>query len=113
MSTNPDINITLGSRLKKIRTQKKITREELAEKIDVSSRFLADVEIGKVGISLSTLNNLCKALNVSSDYLIGIKNDETTHEYNEINNFIARIDKKYLPHLLKIISAFYDLTDEM
>lgn len=113
MSTNPDINITLGSRLKKIRMQKRITREELSEKIDVSSRFLADVEAGKVGISLTTLKNLCISLNVSSDYLIGTDNNEKSDTLYEIENIIKRTDKKYLPHLLKIISAFYDTTEEI
>ena len=60
MATNADINRMLGERLRDIRMQKQITREALAEKIDVSARFLADVERGKVGISLVTLRNMCK-----------------------------------------------------
>lgn len=50
-----DINVTLGERIKLARSANKITREKLAELIDVSPRFLAEVESGKVGVALQTL----------------------------------------------------------
>lgn len=107
MATNADINITLGKRLKDIRMQKHITRETLAEKIDVSSRFLADVGSGKVGLSLSTLKNICIYLGVSSDYLLDLSQDITEYsEKSELINRIARIDEKYITHLNKIVTAF-------
>lgn len=109
MATNADINRTLGKRLKDIRMQKHITRETLAEKIDVSSRFLADVESGKVGLSLSTLKNICNYLGVSSDYLLDLSPDITKYsEKAELINRIARIDDKNITHLNKIVTAFTD-----
>ena len=109
MATNADINITLGKRLKDIRMQKHITREMLAEKIDVSSRFLADVESGKVGLSLSTLKNICNYLGVSSDYLLDLSQGITEYsEKSELINRIERTDEKYIPHLNKIVTAFIE-----
>lgn len=107
MATNADINITLGKRLKNIRMQKHITREMLAEKIDVSSRFLADVEAGKVGLSLSTLKNICNYLGVSSDYLLDLSQNiaEYSEKY-ELLNRISRIDEKYVTYLNRIVTAF-------
>ncbi len=111
MATNSDINITLGKRVKDIRLQNNITREALAESIDVSSRFLADVESGKVGISLSTLKNICKYLGVSSDYLLDLtESDEKYSEKTELINRINQLDEKYIPELNKIVIAFTEAT---
>ncbi len=111
MATNSDINITLGKKVKDIRLQNNITREVLAESIDVSSRFLADVESGKVGISLSTLKNICKYLGVSSDYLLNLtESDERYSEKTELINRINQLDEKYVPELNKIVIAFSEAT---
>ncbi|MGN1318666.1 MAG: helix-turn-helix domain-containing protein, partial [Lachnospirales bacterium] len=72
MAENKEVNLVLGENIKNIRKKNSITREYLAELIGVSPRFLADVEGGKVGVSISTLKKICKALNVSSDYLLGL-----------------------------------------
>lgn len=112
MATNADINRMLGERLRDIRMQKQITREALAEKIDVSARFLADVESGKVGISLVTLRNMCKYLGVSSDYLLGLSDTDSEYsEKTELINRIARTDEKYIQSLNKIVTAFLEATE--
>lgn len=111
MATNTDINVTLGKRVKEIRLQNNITREALAESIDVSSRFLADVESGKVGISLSTLKNICKFLGVSSDYLLELTESQEKHsEKTELINRVNQLDEKYIPELNKIVIAFTEAT---
>ena len=47
------------------------SRDQLAEKIDVSGQFIADIEYGHKGMSVQTLYKLSQALNVSADYLLG------------------------------------------
>jgi len=113
MATNSNINITLGKRVKTIRMQNNITRETLAEKIDVSSRFLADVESGKVGVSLYTLKNICKYLGVSSDYLLDLSEAQTKYsEKDELINRINQLDEKYISSLNKIVIAFTEATEK-
>lgn len=60
----------LGERLKEIRRQKGLTREQLAEKAGISLRFLADVETGKGNISLNRLNDLAQALHIPLPFLL-------------------------------------------
>lgn len=111
MATNSDINIALGEKVKNIRLENNVTREILTENIDVSSRFLADVESGKVGVSLSTLKNICKYLGVSSDYLLNLT--ESNEKYSEKTGLVNRInqlDEKYIPELNKIVIAFTEAT---
>lgn len=55
MSTDPKINRELGEKIRAVRKARGYTRESLAEQIDISSRFLADIEAGKVGASLITI----------------------------------------------------------
>lgn len=70
-----DVNVILGERIRLGRKANGITREKLAEMIEVSPRFLAEVEAGKVGVALQTLKNISLALSTSTDYLLGLDNE--------------------------------------
>lgn len=65
-----NLHIAVGNRLKQHRNRLKITNELLAEKIEVTPRYLQDVEKGKVGLSLTTLANISRVLNISADSLL-------------------------------------------
>ena len=62
--------IQMGERARKCRELKHMTREQLAEKLDVSVKFLADFERGSKGISLQNFYLLTQVLNTSADYLL-------------------------------------------
>ncbi|MGN0162492.1 MAG: helix-turn-helix domain-containing protein [Candidatus Ornithomonoglobus sp.] len=71
------LNTDMGIRIKALRNEKRLTREQLAEKAEISTQFLADIESGNKGMSVATLYKLSKALCVSSDYLLfGNENNE-------------------------------------
>ena len=106
MSSDPNINTLLGLKVKELRAKNKITREALAERIGVSSRFLADVEGGKVGVSLSTLVSICLELGVSSDYLLGLTGCDNITEYDAIIDRIKQTPSEYLDYLNIIVTAY-------
>lgn len=91
-----EIQAILGARVKLRRKEKKLTREQLAEKIDVSVRFLADVESGAVGVSLATLKELCEALELSADYLLGMDTEPHKSEYVGALHRLLRIPTEHL-----------------
>lgn len=64
------LHADIAGRLKYQRNRLNITVEKLAERIEVTPRYLQDVERGKVGMSLTTLKNLCRVLEISSDALL-------------------------------------------
>ena len=66
----------MGQRIKQARKEKRLTQIELAELAGVSASFLGHIERGSRIASIETLCSLCRALNVSSDYLLGLS-DET------------------------------------
>lgn len=112
MSTNPNLNKDIGLKIRELRKRQKLTREILAEKLNLSTRFLADVETGKVGVSLSTFKNICNILGTSADYLLSDSNEEKDLMLLEIESRIRQIDNKYIPYLNDIIRAYEKSTKE-
>ncbi|MBR1382692.1 MAG: helix-turn-helix transcriptional regulator [Ruminococcus sp.] len=62
--------IEIGGRIRKSREGLLMTQERLAELIDVSVKFVSDIELGAKGMSLKTLNRLSSSLLVSTDYIL-------------------------------------------
>lgn len=105
-----DVNIILGERIKLGRKANGLTREKLAEQIDVSPRFLAEVESGKVGVSLQTLKNLSVALSASSDFLLGLDSDNRLSKLEVIYNQLSTVNERYLPLIAAIIKEIKNLS---
>ena len=62
--------MSLGARIKFVRTQKGLTQEDLAEKIQVSRMHIANIERGEKAPSIEVLIALANALEVSADELL-------------------------------------------
>ena len=104
-----DVNIILGERIRLGRKANNLTREKLAELIEVSPRFLAEVESGKVGVSLQTLKNISTSLSISSDYLLGLNDEDKLNQLEMINNHLTKVDEKYYPLISKIVNELKNI----
>jgi transcriptional regulator with XRE-family HTH domain len=62
----------VGQRIKKIRKERHWTQEELAKKIIIARPCIAYYENGDRYPTVPTLIRLCEALDVSSDWLLGL-----------------------------------------
>lgn len=62
--------IEIGGRIRKSREGLMLTQEALAELLDVSVKFVSDIELGAKGMSLKTLNKLTTHLLVSADFIL-------------------------------------------
>ena len=60
----------VGKRLRRIRSQMEMTREQFAEQVGISPQFLAEIETGKKGMSTETLFKICNRFNLSADYIL-------------------------------------------
>jgi transcriptional regulator with XRE-family HTH domain len=65
----------VGRRLKGVRRSRKISVEDLAERIGKSSMTIYGWESGKYTPTVHDLYEICRILRVSSDYLIGLIED--------------------------------------
>lgn len=87
-----EINITVGENLRFYREESGYSRERLAELVGVTPRFLADAEVGVVGISLTNLRKICDILGISSDRLLW----RQTPQPPPIAERLSHIDPKYM-----------------
>ncbi len=60
----------MGVRIRGLREDAHMSREELSKELGISSHHLAEVEYGNKGISLDVFYKLRQVFNVSSDYLL-------------------------------------------
>lgn len=60
----------VGERIRELREIQCYTREALAEKVEISPKFLYEIETGKKGFSADVLCRLSRALSVSCDYIM-------------------------------------------
>ena len=90
----------IGERLKKARTDKKLTQEKLAEKLDVSIAFLSRIERGNSHISLKRLSQICDILGVTEGFIL---NGASTESNNYLSNDLSLLLQNCSPEKQKLI----------
>lgn len=68
---------SFGQRLKRVLAERGMMQKELAEKIGVNEMAISRYIHGGRIVSVPILVEICKALNVSADYLLGLSEVET------------------------------------
>jgi len=68
--TEQELRAILSSNLKRYRSYRKFTQEELAEKLGISIPFLSDIENSRKWVSPATLVKLADALNIEPHELL-------------------------------------------
>lgn len=98
-----ELNMDIGKRIRAQREALGYSRELLAEIIEISSRFLADIELGTKGMSFQTLIRLSETLHVSTDYLLLGKEAAGSAA---LFHLIAEIEPDYHQQLKQILLAY-------
>ena len=104
----------MGRRIRERREKLQISRETLAECLNVSPQFIADVEYGNKGISIKNLYILSQALGVTSDYILAGRvydldeNPDAKRIQEEILTLLYRCDKKQLKGIRDIAEIYVD-----
>lgn len=62
--------------LKKIRKEKQFTQEQLGKMLDITKSQISYLEKEKSQLNADQIIKLCKALNCSADYLLGLIDEE-------------------------------------
>jgi len=97
----------LGSRIKEIRKLKRLSQEQLSERVGIDPKHLSRIEVGRGFPSLDTLDNLAKALNVElKDFFEFAHKTTSPRELKEIlNNLLKEVDEERLRLLIKVVRA--------
>jgi transcriptional regulator with XRE-family HTH domain len=97
----------LGSRIKEIRKLRKLSQEELSEKINIDPKHLSRIEVGRGFPSLDTLERLADVLNVDIKDLFEFSHKAPSQrELKEtLNSLLKEADEEKLRMLVKIVKA--------
>lgn len=104
----------IGKKIKLARSKTNYTQEALAEKTSLSPRYISQLERGIAFGSATTIINVCKALNINSDFLFNdlidnnppildsITNDKFLEDYLKLNDYNKNIIAVFTNELIKI-----------
>ena len=62
--------MTLGERIYRLRANRNMTQEQLAEKVNISTTHMSHIETANTKLSLPVLVNIAEALSVQTDALL-------------------------------------------
>lgn len=97
----------IGARIRSCREAQGLTREQFSEAINVTPRFLYDIELGNKGMSIDTLANIGHTLHISTDYiLLGTPPEGQDAIPPELTALITQCPADQQEHLHEIIMHF-------
>lgn len=94
----------IGSRIKAARERKKITQEELAELLGMSTTHISVIERGVKPPKLETFIRIANALDVSADYLLmDIIDNPADVVAGELSELVTKLSPKEKEKALTIV----------
>lgn len=88
--------MSVGYRIRSLRTEQNLTREEFAEMIDISSKYIYEIEKGKKNFSIGILFKICSALGVPSSVILDEKIGIDQLILTELVGRFTSEDKQYI-----------------
>lgn len=103
-------NIQAGQRIRELREIYKYTRESFAEKVDISVKFLYEIETGKKGFSAEILCRISEALSISCDYIM--YGQEMRHcRMEKIACELDMLDSKYVKIIQELLKILLEVSE--
>lgn len=103
-------NIEVGARIRELREIRNYTRGSLAEKVDISAKFLYEIEVGKKGFSADTLCRISKALSVSCDYIM-LGEDTGCRSKEKIICVLEKLEPKQTSKIMDILRILSEMCE--
>ncbi len=88
MNEKKELDLLVGNNIKRERIKAGYTQEKFSELIGIGTKSLSAIERGTVGISLTTLLRICKALSISSNSVL-FENSQK----NDIQGITERLER--------------------
>lgn len=96
----------MGVRIAQRRKELRITQEQLADKIGVSLQTVSCIELGKKAVRPENLANLCKHLDVTTDYILYGKRNK--QQMNDTVAKLAALDTEAFRTVQGLIDLLYE-----
>jgi len=96
----------LGARIKELRKKKGLSQEQLSEQIEIDSKHLSRIEVGKSYPSIQTLEKIANVLNVEIKDLFEFMHHMREKELiDSLNKLIKESNVENLRLIFKIVNA--------
>ena len=99
--TKQELQKNIGNNLMRQRIALNLTREQLSEKVGISTTFYANLECGNKMMSLQTLQKLADALCVSTDVLL--RGSDTGSRILSIEKLLQNQPEAYVAYIENMI----------
>ena len=97
---------TIGQRIRALRKEKKLSQEQLAEKVWISTTHMSHIENGSTKLSLPVLVDLAAALGVSTNEILSGQGTESRGEdYAQVKEILDSCTEKQLRILTEIVRS--------
>ena len=99
--------VAIGGRIRKQREYLGLTREQFAEKLDITPKFCADIELGTKGMSVPTLCRIATTLSLSTDYILFGKQEKNDKlgMLKALSPMVESVTAGQLPYLESILKT--------
>lgn len=108
MRERKDINVQVGSQIRKAREAAGLTQERFAELVGISPQNVSCVERGLAGVSLTVLRRMCEILQVSSDSLL--MGDAGDNDVDELASRLRRLPPEQFRAVREVVNRVLELT---
>lgn len=101
-----ETKILLGKRIRSLRRIKDLSQEELAEKANMSGKYVGEIERGQANITIDILEKISTALNVEISELFDHQHEIDRQELiPKINSLLEDADDQNLQTIFRIIKS--------
>lgn len=101
-----DLKMTIGEKIRYIRTSKKLSAEKLAKSAGLGQSTISEIELGKKSPTIVTLEKICSALNITLVELFSSDSESKSKNINPQLKELLHNAKDLTPEQLELLSKF-------
>lgn len=92
---------SIGKRIQLHRKELGLTREQFAEKCSLSVQAIAKIETGNRNFRINTLITISRVLGVSTDYLLGLSDQDEDESILVLLSVLQSKDKAFIKSVIE------------
>lgn len=100
--------MTIGERIAYLRERRGMSQAQLAKELNIAQSTLAMWERGKRGLKDDVIKQLAEYFSVSSDYLLGIENEDDYTPNSKVKRITAHIDEDMIEDQIEDIIRYIE-----
>ena len=104
----PDNNV--GIRIRELRELRGLSGGAFAEKVDITTKYLYEIEEGKRNFSSDVLRRMAENLGVSCDYIMFGK-DNSERLNMEVIALLEKMNERQITSIQKILKVLCEISD--